>query len=148
MLLDCTKRILGAGFGYAFFAVHKTALGGVVANFPVDVPISDAHFIMVNNCLPFDFSSGLFFTFTPISIVPLGSNSFNIQGNEQVFLLGPISSVTPLVTNVGMNWYFDQPLPPRIYLQIAQSAGGGDYNFSLFFARKRIEARSMFAKVG
>lgn len=146
---DDRKRTLGGTGNFMFQTIKKIALGGAVADFPMLIPMPDARFIMVSNCDQGHYSDSLWMHFVPGGKSYGGNNAISaatgFNGSEPFF---PFCQQPSALTKVGIYYEFDDPLPPTIFFDIGQEAGGSDYFITFLLARSRaVIPGSVFANV-
>jgi hypothetical protein len=109
--------------GIAFVTIQKIALGGAVADLPLNLPFP-CNWIMVASIDPVHVSDSLYLHFKPLYKAYGGGNGVTVVGNENWL---PMQSQTATQNKTGIGYRFTNPLPINCYLDIGQEAGGGNY---------------------
>jgi hypothetical protein len=133
------SRQLSFGPNIQFIHILKVALGGAVPDFLVQLPPlpPDKQFddwtITFVSCATAHVNDSLFMHFKPLNKTYPGGNAVTMDGTEEWFSFNSwLASGGPLgLKEPGNSWTFRGPMPPQLYFDIGQEAGGVNYSITL-----------------
>jgi hypothetical protein len=135
------SRQLSFGPEIQYIHIRKIAIGGAVADFitqiaPLPLGPSNSWDLMFLSCDPIHINDTLTFHFKPLyKGAPnyAGGNAVTMTGAEEwyIFNNSNIAASPAGIKQPGNYFRFYGPMPPQLYWDIGQEAGGTDYSITL-----------------